>query len=188
MHSTKVIVGLGNPEQDYDRTRHNVGFRALDYFCGKYDVEINFSDKNVDYGSVLFGDKKVFVIKPKSYMNLSGSCVKSFTQYKNIEPSNIIVIHDDIDVKLGCVRQKLAGGDAGHKGIRDIIEKLGTRDFSRIRIGIGRPNSKRLISKYVLEKFLTNEREIIDNKINLLAKYFSLIFENDNLFLTRISK
>ena len=169
MHSTKVIVGLGNPEQDYDRTRHNVGFRALDYFCGKYDVEINFSDKNVDYGSVLFGDKKVFVIKPKSYMNLSGSCVKSFTQYKNIEPSNIIVIHDDIDVKLGCVRQKLAGGDAGHKGIRDIIEKLGTRDFSRIRIGIGRPDTDIEVSDWVLKRFSSKELLIIDEVLEEVA-------------------
>ena len=169
MPSTKVIVGLGNPEQDYDRTRHNVGFRALDYFCGKYDVEINFSDKNVDYGSVLFGDKKVFVIKPKSYMNLSGSCVKSFTQYKNIEPSNIIVIHDDIDVKLGCVRQKLAGGDAGHKGIRDIIEKLGTRDFSRIRIGIGRPDTDIEVSDWVLKRFSSKELLIIDEVLEEVA-------------------
>ena len=169
MHSTKVIIGLGNPEQDYDRTRHNVGFRALDYFCGKYDVEINFSDKNVDYGSVLFGDKKVFVIKPKSYMNLSGSCVKSFTQYKNIEPSNIIVIHDDIDVKLGCVRQKLAGGDAGHKGIRDIIEKLGTRDFSRIRIGIGRPDTDIEVSDWVLKRFSSKELLIIDEVLEEVA-------------------
>ena len=169
MHSTKVIVGLGNPEQDYDRTRHIVGFRALDYFCCKYDVEINFSDKNVDYGSVLFGDKKVFVIKPKSYMNLSGSCVKSFTQYKNIEPSNIIVIHDDIDVKLGCVRQKLAGGDAGHKGIRDIIEKLGTRDFSRIRIGIGRPDTDIEVSDWVLKRFSSKELLIIDEVLEEVA-------------------
>ena len=169
MHSTKVIVGLGNPEQDYDRTRHNVGFRALDYFCGKYDVEINFSDKNVDYGSVLFDDKKVFVIKPKTYMNLSGSCVKSFTQYKNIEPSNIIVIHDDIDVKLGCVRQKLAGGDAGHKGIRDIIEKLGTRDFSRIRIGIGRPDTDIEVSDWVLKRFSSKELLIIDEVLEEVA-------------------
>ena len=169
MHSTKVIVGLGNPEQDYDRTRHNVGFRALDYFCGKYDVEMNFSDKNVDYGSVLFDDKKVFVIKPKTYMNLSGSCVKSFTQYKNIEPSNIIVIHDDIDVKLGCVRQKLAGGDAGHKGIRDIIEKLGTRDFSRIRIGIGRPDTDIEVSDWVLKRFSSKELLIIDEVLEEVA-------------------
>ena len=169
MHSTKVIVGLGNPEQDYDRTRHNVGFRALDYFCGKYDVEMNFSDKNVDYGSVLFDDKKVFVIKPKTYMNLSGSCVKSFTQYKNIEPSNIIVIHDDIDVKLGSVRQKLTGGDAGHKGIRDIIEKLGTRDFSRIRIGIGRPDTDIEVSDWVLNRFPPKELLIIDEVLEEVA-------------------
>ena len=94
-------------------------------------------------------------------MNLSGSCVKSFTQYKNIEPSNIIVIHDDIDVKLGCVRQKLAGGDAGHKGIRDIIEKLGTRDFSRIRIGIGRPDTDIEVSDWVLNRFPPKELLII---------------------------
>tara|TARA_A100001037_G_scaffold306048_1_gene348843 strand:- start:11215 stop:11748 length:534 start_codon:yes stop_codon:yes gene_type:complete len=169
MYSTKVIVGLGNPEQDYDRTRHNVGFRALDFFCVKYDIKIDLSDKNVDYGVASISEKEVFVIKPKTYMNLSGSCVKSFTQYRNIEPSNLLVLHDDIDVKLGSIRSKIAGGDAGHKGVRDIIEKLGTSDFSRIRIGIGRPDTDIEISDWVLKRFPPKELEIIDGILEDVA-------------------
>ena len=169
MYSTKVILGLGNPEQDYDRTRHNVGFRALDFFCVKYDIKIDLSDKNVDYGVASISEKEVFVIKPKTYMNLSGSCVKSFTQYRNIEPFNLLVLHDDIDVKLGSLRKKVGGGDAGHRGLRDIIEKLGTSDFSRIRIGIGRPDTDLEVSDWVLKRFPPKELEIIDEILEEVA-------------------
>ena len=169
MYYTKVIVGLGNPERDYDRTRHNVGFRALDYFCGKYDFEIIFSDKNVNFGFETLDEKKVFVLKPKTYMNLSGSCVKSFTQFRNIEPCNILVLHDDLDLNLGSIRYKASGGHAGHKGVRDIIEKLGTSDFSRIRIGIGRPDTGIEVSDWVLKRFSPKELKIIDDILEEVA-------------------
>lgn len=169
MYSTKVIVGLGNPGRDYDRTRHNVGFRALDYFCSRYDFKIIFSDKNVDFGVSTIGEKKVFVLKPKTYMNLSGSCVKSFTQFRNIEPLNILVLHDDLDLKLGSIRYKASGGHAGHKGVRDIIEKLATSDFSRIRIGIGRPDTDIGISDWVLKRFSPKELKIIDDILDEVA-------------------
>jgi len=163
MHSKKVIVGLGNPGRGYNKTRHNVGFRALDYFCDKYDIEIDLSDDDVDFGVGSFEEREVFVLKPRSYMNLSGSCVKSFIKRRNIKPFDLLILHDDLDVKLGSISYKSTGGDAGHKGIRDIIEKLGTSDFSRIRIGIGRPDTHIDVSDWVLKRFAPIELSIIDD-------------------------
>jgi len=181
------ICGLGNPDTEHKLTRHNLGFDVVDSLIKHNDFDLLKKDKN----KILFKgkiEKKIcYICKPQTYMNLSGTIISELTKFYKIPIEKIIIIHDDLDLTIGKIKIKVGGGNAGHNGLLSIDKYIGN-NYKRIRIGIGRPNSKRLISKYVLERFLTNERKIIDCKIDLLVKHFSLIFENDNLFLTRISE
>ena len=134
-----LIIGLGNPEEEYSRTRHNMGFNAINKIAKKYNIEICKSKFQGLYESAIIEGKKAILLKPQTYMNLSGKCVQEFINFYKIEKENIIVIYDDMDIQPGVIKIRKQGGPGGHNGMKSIIQMLGTEEFSRIRIGIGRP-------------------------------------------------
>lgn len=173
----KLIVGLGNPGRDYNDTRHNVGFNVIDLLVKKYNLSFNENKKfnalecccNLDGGKVIF-------VKPLTYMNLSGSSVALYVNYYNIELSDILIIHDDLDMVLGKIRFVFDSSSGGHNGIKDIINKLGSQRFSRLKIGIS--NNKAVDTKdYVLGKFSNDEIKILNNSYeklyNLIEDFIS---------------
>ncbi len=162
----KVIVGLGNPDIEYQYTRHNVGFLVIDEITSRYKIHLSIKRYYSLLGEGEIHNKMVMLVKPLTYMNRSGKAVKSILDTLNLFPTDIIVIHDDIDIPLGKIKKKVRGGDAGHKGIRSVIEYIGTDNFSRIRIGVGRPPKGEDPSEYVLNTIPDNEHESIKLSID----------------------
>ncbi len=153
----KLIVGLGNPGAKYQATRHNSGFLAIDEIAATHNIPVSLSGFDATFGKGRIDRVPILLFKPMTFMNLSGSSVKKIADYLNIEPADIIIIHDDIDLPLGTIRLKAGGGHAGHKGIISIIDSLANPDFVRVRIGIGKPRDKSIVERYVLEQFDENE-------------------------------
>ena len=157
-----LIVGLGNPGLDYVGTRHNMGFEAVDAICAKYDIKLNKEKFRAIYGEGRIGGEKVLVIKPQTYMNLSGESVREFRDWFKIEEENIIVIYDDISLPVGKLRIREKGSAGGHNGIKNIIYQLGTDVFPRIKIGVGAPKHPDFdVKDYVLGKFSKEETEVL---------------------------
>ena len=176
----KLVVGLGNPGKDYDNTRHNTGFMFLDYYLDHKYNDINWKNKfNGLYYESSIDNEKVIYLKPQSYMNLSGEVVSKFANFYKIDPSDIIVICDDLDLFVGNFKIKEKGSSGGHNGLNNIIQLLGTDNFKRIRIGIS--NNKDIDTKdYVLSKFSADEKKILletyDTLINVLEDCFKYEF------------
>ncbi|MEI7795112.1 MAG: aminoacyl-tRNA hydrolase [Methylococcaceae bacterium] len=146
----KLIVGLGNPGQQYEKTRHNAGFLFLDYlFSGSW---LNESRFNGQTASMIIENTPVQLLKPMAFMNRSGQAVGNLARYHKIDFNEILVVHDELDFKAGVVKLKKGGGHAGHNGLKDIIAHLGSSDFYRLRIGIDRPSSSHQVSNYVLSE------------------------------------
>ena len=160
-----MIVGLGNPGQQYIGTRHNVGFMMLDYFAAKHGITFLESRWKASVAKAFVWDISLLLLKPETFMNLSGMAVSQAAHFYKIVPEDIIVMHDDLDIEFGRLKIVSGGGDGGHKGIRSIVEHLGTKNFSRIKIGIGRPISPIQPEKYVLAKFEPDEKEMIEQKM-----------------------
>ncbi len=167
-----LVVGLGNPGQKYDRNRHNVGFMAVDHLArthGMPDFKEKFSGVwtkgEISVGSTRYA---VALLKPGTFMNLSGDCVQPAAAFLKVEPEGIIVVHDELDLPWRDVRLKMGGGHAGHNGLRSLIGRLGTPDFVRVRVGVGRPPAgwKGDVADYVLQNFDSMEAvelpEVID--------------------------
>ena len=131
-----LIVGLGNPEAEYANTRHNVGFDTINEIAKRNEIEVNRNKYNSLYGQGIIENEKVILLKPQTFMNLSGTSVKSFRDFFKIEGSKIIIIHDDIDIEEGTIKIRKTGGAGTHNGMKSIVHELNGRDFSRIRIGI----------------------------------------------------
>jgi peptidyl-tRNA hydrolase, PTH1 family len=154
-----LIAGLGNPGSRYEKTRHNAGFLALEEFLRSQETE--FKEKE-DYriGKGSLGDEKIILLEPLTFMNRSGVAVRKIMQKFNIAPENLIVIHDDLDLETGRLKIRKKGSSGGHKGIESIIQNIGTREFIRIKIGIGR-DPLVPAEKYVLSKFRKDETQLI---------------------------
>lgn len=148
----KLIVGLGNPQENLLGTRHNAGYWYLDKFLEKFNVTLSEDKKINSYLSKIdYKDEQIFLMKPTFFINDSGKSVSSFIKYYKITPESILVIHDDIDLDVGDIRLKFGGGHGGHNGLRDIISHLG-KDYWRLRVGVGHPGEKSLVHNYVLGK------------------------------------
>ena len=149
----RLIVGLGNPGADYVGTRHNAGFWLVDALARERDVSFRFDKRyNAEECRLRTGGTDIYLLKPMAFMNRSGQAVASLARYYKIEPAQILVMHDELDLPPGTNRIKQGGGHGGHNGLRDIISHLGSRDFFRIRIGIGHPGDSNLVTGYVLRK------------------------------------
>jgi PTH1 family peptidyl-tRNA hydrolase len=157
----KLIVGLGNPGTKYRFTRHNVGFLVIDDLADRFDIPVSQKKFDALYGKGKIGTTPVMLAKPQTFMNLSGYAVQKLLDYFQTEIKDLIVIHDDLDLPFQSIRLKSGGGHGGHKGLMSIIEQNGTGDFSRVRLGIGKPVHKGLVDSYVLELFSREEMEFL---------------------------
>jgi PTH1 family peptidyl-tRNA hydrolase len=155
----KIIVGLGNPGKKYERTRHNAGFMAIDELAKGLRIELSLEKCHALLGKGAIGAEKVVLAKPQTYMNDSGRSVAALLKDAYASAADLIVLHDELDLAPGTVRVKTGGGHGGHNGLRSIIEYLGTADFVRVRIGIGRPLPGMDTADYVLSPFFAEERE-----------------------------
>ena len=175
----KLIVGLGNPGKEYENTRHNVGFKVIDNYKNKIS-SIDYKNKfNGQYFEFKNDSEKIMLLKPLSYMNLSGEVVKKYVDYFNIKTEDILVIYDDMDFNLGTFKIKKCGSSAGHNGMKNIIDLLKTENIKRIRIGISKSNYDK--KDYVLGKFNSSEIKELDNVISktedIIDEYPKLDFE-----------
>lgn len=176
----KLIVGLGNPGKEYENTRHNVGFMVIGNFAKSYDVSIDKEKFNGKYCEIFIDGEKVILLKPFSYMNLSGEVVRKFVDYFDIDISDILVISDDLDLPISKYRLRLFGSSGGHNGLRNIEDMLGSNKFKRFRIGIS--NDKNVNTKdYVLGKFSLFDKKIIDDllpiSVDILNDFCNMDFE-----------
>lgn len=158
----KLIVGLGNPGKEYEDTRHNVGFEWVRAYADKYSAVLSKSKFEALYTEIEKEGEKIFFVLPQTYMNLSGRSVLGFLQFFKLNPSDLMVIHDELDLPVGRMKLIRKGGAAGHRGVLSIQESLGTQEFSRLRIGIGRPSENEQVADFVLKKFQKAERQLLD--------------------------
>lgn len=158
-----VLVGLGNPGGEYAMTRHNIGFLFLDYLADRHGLTMKGSKWQADTAKGALWGCQALLCKPMTYMNRSGNAVGQMVRFYDLEPGRVVVIHDDLDLPFGRLRLVANRGAGGHNGIKSIIDHLGTRDFPRIRVGVGRPPGETAASDYVLSRFSGDEqRELPD--------------------------
>lgn len=155
----KLIVGLGNPGREYENTRHNIGFMLVDNFAEKNNMKFDKEKFNAEYAMGYVNGEKYLLIKPLTYMNLSGEAVRKFYDYFDLEIEDILVIYDDLDTKTANFRLRGKGSSGGHNGIKSIIAHLSTDKFNRLKIGIDRPKNGMKVSDYVLGRFSKEEME-----------------------------
>ncbi|KXS45680.1 MULTISPECIES: aminoacyl-tRNA hydrolase [unclassified Candidatus Frackibacter] len=175
----KLIIGLGNPGFKYTKTRHNVGFRVIDELAKRHHVKVNKKEKEALTGSFRYQGEKVILVKPQTYMNNSGEAVGKLARWYDIEPVDIIIIYDDLDLEVGRLRIKNGGGHGGHNGMRSIINHLSSKQIARIKIGIGRPPEYMTVSDYVLGKFDKDNRKQVQQIILTAAKAVEVALEED---------
>lgn len=161
----KWIVGLGNPGKNYEKTRHNVGFMALDRLAQKHGISITQSKCKALVGEGFVGREKVVLIKPMTFMNLSGESVRAYMDYYKVELKDLIVVYDDLDTEVGRIRLRYQGSAGGHNGIKSIIQHTGTQTFDRVRMGISRPQGGMAVVDYVLAPFAKAEQPLLDEMI-----------------------
>ncbi len=182
MNSSYLIVGLGNPGSEYEKTRHNIGFVALDYFADVIGASLSNKKWQGIYCKKQWQGERLFLLKPETYMNRSGECVSRFREYFKIPIQQIIVIHDDLDLPPGRVKITAKGGAGGHNGVRSIINHLGTPSFIRIKVGIGRPSKDnnrpgQPIERYVLSPFRREEWEILQDRLEFISTAIQIIIQ-----------
>jgi len=162
----KIIVGLGNPGKDYKDTRHNIGFMVLEELASRYQVEKQESRFDAIIGHIKIDSEKVLLVKPLTYMNLSGKAVQPLMHWYKLELEELMVVYDDMDLPMGSLRIRANGGAGGHKGMASISERLASKDFARTRVGIGRPEVGEAVG-WVLGKFSPDEKE----QIHIVVKH-----------------
>jgi len=174
----RLIVGLGNPGREYETTRHNAGFRWVDEFARAQNI--NFKNESKFHGLVVRGQlhgREVLLLKPQTFMNVSGRAVGALAQFYKIAPAEILVVHDELDLPPGVARLKVGGGHGGHNGLKDIIAHLGSKDFWRLRLGIGHPGQGADVAGFVLNDPRPEERELIGEAMRHALDVAHLIIE-----------
>lgn len=175
----KLIVGLGNPGKKYEGTRHNVGFETIDKCQSLLNINLDQSKFKGVYGFNKIGEHKIFLLKPLTFMNLSGESVVPLMNYYKIDPENLLVVYDDLDLSPGTLRLRQKGGHGGHNGMKSIIGHLGTDQFNRMRIGIGRPSPGEAVSNYVLSTFSPQDKQSINEVTDKAAKAVEMWINKD---------
>lgn len=161
-----IIAGLGNPGREYEMTRHNIGFEVIDYLADKYNIKITKLKFKGIYGEMNIGNEKVYLVKPQTYMNLSGDCIREFKSFYKIPDEHIIIINDDIDIDAGKLRVRAKGSAGTHNGLKSVIYQLQSDNFPRIRVGVGAPRSKSYdLADYVLGRFTKDEIPVMEKAI-----------------------
>ncbi|MFC3882069.1 aminoacyl-tRNA hydrolase [Bacillus songklensis] len=162
----KLIVGLGNPGRDYEYTRHNIGFMIIDELADRFNIRLDKMKFNGLYGQGIVKGEKVILLKPLTYMNLSGESIRPLMDYYNIEIEDFLVIYDDLDLPQGKIRLRTKGSPGGHNGIKSIQHHLKTQEFKRIRVGIDRPQNGMKVTDYVLGRFTNEEMVLLKEAIH----------------------
>lgn len=175
-----IIVGLGNPTREYDRTRHNVGFEVIDRLGEQYRIDVTGKRMKACFGKGMIGNEKVILVKPQTYMNLSGESVRQFIDYYKVSPENIIVIYDDISLEPGQLRIRIKGSAGGHNGIKSIIAHLGSQEFPRIKVGIGEKPRGMDLANYVLGRFSKSEQEKMEESFGAAVEAVAMMIEQGN--------
>jgi len=173
-----LIVGLGNPEQEYKGTRHNMGFDTINKIAEQYNIEVKKMQNEGLYEKCNIEGQKVILLKPQTYMNLSGDSVRKYIEFYKIEKEKIIIIYDDMDIEPGQIKIRKKGSAGGHNGIKSIIQNLGTEEFARIRIGIGRPKYENDKINYVLGKIPEEEKEKLEEGVEKAKQGIIEILKN----------
>ncbi|MDP2964643.1 MAG: aminoacyl-tRNA hydrolase [Pelolinea sp.] len=173
-----LIIGLGNPGREYELTRHNIGFLVIDRQAERWGVEVNKYKFKALLGEYRKPHEKVVLVKPQTFMNLSGSAVRSFYQFYKPQVEQVLVIFDDLDLPFGTIRIRKSGGSSGHKGMKSIIEQLGTEKFPRIRVGIGRPPGRMNSVNFILNKFKTSENKDLELILDKCVDVVECFIEN----------
>ncbi len=165
----KLIAGLGNPGRSYARHRHNVGFHVVDELARRHGIEMRKRSFGAIIGNGVISGESVLLAKPETYMNLSGESVGPLLSYFRLDMDSLIVIHDDLDIDLGRMKLARAAGHGGHNGVRSIIETLGSNDFTRVRVGVGRPPEGLDGANYVLSPFMEEETSMVAESLKRAA-------------------
>lgn len=173
-----LIAGLGNPGEEYAHTRHNAGFDTVDALAAELGVRYWKSEGGALTGKATWRGRDVVLAKPQSYMNTSGGPVKQLLSTYKVSPDHLIVVHDELDIDPGTIRVKFGGGHAGHNGLRSICDKLGTRDWFRVRVGIGRPPGRMPVADYVLSLPRKEAADDFAQAVELGAKAVLFLMEN----------
>ena len=164
----KLIVGLGNPGSEYAKTRHNVGFMLIDALANEYNVTLWKEKFEAQIAEIYIGTQKVLLVKPQTYMNNSGQAVGPLMRWYKLEPEDVIVAHDDMDIPAGAIRIRKKGSSGGHNGIKSLISHLGSENFARVRLGVGRPLAGWTVVNHVLAPFPQEDKVAVDEAIKYL--------------------
>lgn len=174
-----IIIGLGNPGKKYENTRHNAGFDAIDKLAYENGIKIDKLKHKALIGEGRIGSEKVVLVKPQTYMNLSGESVISVSQFYKVEPENIIVLYDDIDLDVGKLRIRKKGSAGSHNGMKSIIKCLGTQDFPRVRIGVSKPPEGWDLADFVLSRVSKEQQSDMNNGIDKAVKTVEEIIKSN---------
>ena len=156
-----IIAGLGNPTREYEKTRHNVGFEAVDVLADKLGARVTEKKHRAFYGTARIGSERIVLSKPQTYMNLSGESIRAMADFYKVEPDHIIIICDDINLAEGQLRIRTKGSAGGHNGLKNIISHLGTQEFLRIRVGVGEKPKEMDLADYVLDRFPREQEDVM---------------------------
>ena len=173
-----LIVGLGNPEPEYSRTRHNMGFDVINKISEKYEIDISRNKFEGLYGSGIIENEKVILLKPQTYMNLSGKSIKKFVDFYKIPVENILIVYDDMDIEKGKIKMRKQGGPGTHNGMKSIVHELISENFPRIRIGVGKPLGEYDKIDYVIGKIEDEEYSELEKGINSATKAITEFIKN----------
>ena len=174
-----LIVGLGNPEEDYANTRHNMGFNVINELSRKYDIDVNKSKFKGLFGSGVVNGKKIILLKPQTFMNLSGESVKEVMDFYKITSDEVIVIYDDIDLNPGSIRIRKSGGPGTHNGMKSVVHFVGNQNFTRVRVGIGKPMEHENLIEYVIGAIPDSAKEKLEKGVKLAAEAIDAILEQN---------
>lgn len=173
-----LIIGLGNPEEEYARTRHNMGFDTINKISEKYNIKVNKSKFNALYGIGEIEGEKVTLLKPQTYMNLSGTAIRDFMNFYKLSPENIVVIFDDLDIEPGIIKIRKKGGPGTHNGMKSVVNEIKSEDFCRIRIGIGNPEYKNDLLNHILTRIPDDEYKTLEKAIDNATSAIAEILKN----------
>ena len=173
-----LIAGLGNPENEYAHTRHNMGFDTINNIAKNNNININKTKFKALYETGIIQGKKVILLKPQTYMNSSGISIKEVVDFYNIKPEEIIIIYDDIDIEKGKIKLRKKGGPGSHNGMKSVIQELQSTDFIRIRVGIGQPEFKKDMINYVIGNVPDEEQKVLQEGTQKAAEAVEEILRN----------
>ena len=187
---TKLVIGLGNPGEEYKNHRHNIGFIIIDKLAQNLSLKFDNNKKKSLFTRAKLNNIDFILLKPQTFMNLSGESAIYISKFFNVQPEDIIVVYDDMDIPFGTFKIKKGGSSGGHNGIKSLIAHLQTEDFIRVRVGIGRPSFGKKVNDYVLSSFSKSERENIDNDLgeDIIEAIKTILFESYTIAQNKYNK